>query len=101
MGLLVWQDFMFACAMFPGDKRFLNNVRQEAVDNVKRLRNHTSIALWCGNNEVLSAWRNWGWEKNAAAEQSQEIADTIWKAYDDIFHKVLPAVVDQLAVFTR
>ena len=46
MGLLVWQDFMFACAMFPGDQGFLDNVRQEAIDNVKRLRNHTSIALW-------------------------------------------------------
>jgi beta-mannosidase len=44
-GILVWQDFMFACAMFPGDEAFLENVRQEAIDNVKRLRNHPSIAL--------------------------------------------------------
>lgn len=95
MGLLVWQDFMFACAMFPGDSLFLENVRQEAIDNVKRLRNHTSIALWCGNNEILSAWENWGWKKNVIKEQSQEVADTIWKAYDDIFHKVLPEVVNE------
>ncbi|MBD1261546.1 glycoside hydrolase family 2 protein [Maribacter polysiphoniae] len=93
MGLLVWQDFMFACAMFPGDQGFLDNVRQEAIDNVKRLRNHTSIALWCGNNEILSAWENWGWKNQVAEEQSQQIADTIWKAYDDIFHKILPEVV--------
>ncbi|MBD0850305.1 glycoside hydrolase family 2 protein [Maribacter arenosus] len=94
-GLLVWQDFMFACAMFPGDPSFLDNVRQEAIDNVKRLRNHTSIALWCGNNEILSAWENWGWKNQVAQEQSKPIADTIWKAYDDIFHKILPEVVQE------
>lgn len=93
-GILVWQDFMFACAMFPGDTTFLKNVKQEAIENVKRLRNHTSIALWCGNNEVLSAWENWGWRDNVSQEQSKEITDTIWKAYDDIFHKILPDVVN-------
>jgi len=50
-GILVWQDFMFACAMFPGDEAFLGNVKQEAIDNVKRLRNHPSIGLWCGNTK--------------------------------------------------
>lgn len=93
MGLLVWQDFMFACAMFPGDEAFLESVKQEAIDNVKRLRNHTSIALWCGNNEILSAWENWGWKDTETKEQSKAIADTIWTAYDNIFHKILPEVV--------
>ena len=92
-GLLVWQDFMFACAMFPGDDAFLENVRQEAIDNVKRLRNHASIALWCGNNEILSAWEDWGWKKKETAKQSKAVADVLWKAYDDIFHKVLNDVV--------
>ncbi|HKK68657.1 MAG TPA: hypothetical protein VJ946_10605, partial [Bacteroidales bacterium] len=50
-GLMVWQDFMFACSMYPGDKPFLDNVKAEAIDNVKRLRNHPSIVIWCGNNE--------------------------------------------------
>ena len=95
LGLLVWQDFMFACAMFPGDSSFLENVRQEAIDNVIRIRNHPSIALWCGNNEVLSAWENWGWKNNVIEEQSGEVANTIWKAYDDVFHKVLPEVVNE------
>lgn len=94
-GILVWQDFMFACAMFPGDEEFLENVRQEATDNVKRLRNHPSIGLWCGNNEILSAWYGWGW-KRAEEAKSQENADLIWKAYEDIFHKVLPEVVSAL-----
>ena len=93
MGLMVWQDFMFACAMFPGDKSFLKNVQQEAIDNVKKLRNHTSIALWCGNNEILSAWENWGWKEEVIENQSQKVADTIWRAYDAIFHGILPEVV--------
>lgn len=92
-GLLVWQDFMFACAVYPGDPEFLNNVKQEAIDNVKRLRNHTSIALWCGNNESLSAWENWGWKEQVAKEQSQAVADSIWASYEALFHKVLPEVV--------
>ena len=95
MGLLVWQDFMFACAMYPGDEEFLENVKQEAIDNVKRLRNHTSIALWCGNNEVLSAWERWGWKQKVTKEQSEKAANTTWQSYVDIFHKVLPEVVEQ------
>ena len=95
-GLLVWQDFMFACAMYPGDEDFLKSVEQEAEYNVKRLRGHPSIALWCGNNEVRSAWKNWGWEKDVIENQSPEIASEISKAYDDVFHKILPEVVNNL-----
>ena len=91
-GILVWQDFMFACAMFPGDDAFLDNVKQEAIDNVKRLRNHPSMGLWCGNNEILAAWKGWGWEK-AEMAKNPENAAKIWKAYEDIFHKVLADVV--------
>ena len=91
-GILIWQDFMFACAMFPGDEAFLENVRQEAIDNVKRLRNHPSIGLWCGNNEILAAWKGWGWKEKEEAK-NQENADKIWQAYVDIFHKTLPEVV--------
>lgn len=93
-GILVWQDFMFACAMFPGDEAFLENVKHEAIDNVKRLRNHPSIALWCGNNEILAAWKGWGWEQ-AERAKSIENADKIWQAYVDIFHKTLPDVVKE------
>ena len=94
-GLLVWQDFMFACAMYPGNDSFLRSVEEEAIYNVKRIRNHPSLALWCGNNEVLSAWENWGWKKGIIENQSQEIADTIFKAYDQIFHKILPKVIQE------
>ena len=91
-GILVWQDFMFACAMFPGDAAFQDNVKQEATQNIKRLRNHPSIALWCGNNEILAAWYGWGWKQKEEAK-SQENADKIWKSYTDLFHHILPDAV--------
>jgi len=94
-GILVWQDFMFACSMYPGDSLFLDNVRHEAVDNVKRLRNHPSIALWCGNNENLSAWYRWGWRETVIEEQGPDVADRLWKAYRDVFHVILPEVIGQ------
>ncbi len=81
--------------MFPGDEAFLENVRQEAIDNVKRLRNHPSIGLWCGNNEILSAWYGWGWKGNEEAKNPENAAK-IWKAYEDIFHTILPGVVSEL-----
>ncbi|NRS89275.1 beta-mannosidase [Flavobacterium sp. 7E] len=95
-GILVWQDFMFACAMYPGDVAFLQNVKKEAIYTVKRLRNHTSIALWCGNNENLTAWKNWGWINEIVNTQGQEVVDKVWKGYTDVFHKILPQVVEEL-----
>ncbi|HDR52237.1 MAG TPA: glycoside hydrolase family 2 protein, partial [Mariniphaga anaerophila] len=93
-GILVWQDFMFACAMFPNNEPFLENIRHEAIDNVKRLRNHPSIALWCGNNEILTAWNTWGW-KGIAERQGDDVPEKVWQAYVDIFHKTLPEVVEE------
>ena len=58
MGIMVWQDFMFACSMYPANQEFLDNVRAEAIDNVKRLRDHPSIVIWSGNNEIETAWLN-------------------------------------------
>ncbi len=62
-GILVWQDFMFACAMYPGDSAFLENVKAEINGQIIRLRNHPSLAIWCGNNEIDEGWKNWGWQK--------------------------------------
>ncbi|MDE1150562.1 MAG: glycoside hydrolase family 2 protein [Azospirillaceae bacterium] len=59
MGLMVWQDFMFGGAITPYDVAFRENSRQEAVEQVKRLRDHPSIVLWCGNNEVQTGWESW------------------------------------------
>ena len=60
-GILVWQDFMFACAMYPGDETYMGSVALEATQQIKRLRKHPSIALWCGNNENSEGWHRWGW----------------------------------------
>ena len=91
-GILLWQDFMFACAMYPGDAKFLENVKQEAIDNVTRLRNHASIALWCGNNENNEAWHNWGWQANRSEEEKAEI----WGNYQKLFNDILPNIVSDL-----
>lgn len=91
-GILVWQDFMFACNMYPGHPEFLESVRHEAEYNIKRLRNHPSLALWCGNNEVLIAWWRWGWKREVEKEDP-EGAIAQWKAYKDIFLDVLPTAV--------
>jgi len=97
-GIMIWQDFMFACAMYPGDKVFLTRVTNEAEANIKRLRNHPCITLWCGNNEIEQAWgqyeekRGWGWKERYTADERK----IIWKAYDTIFHAILPQTVKEL-----
>lgn len=94
-GILVWQDFMFACAMNPGDDVFMENVKREAIDNIKRLNNHPSIALWCGNNEVDEGWKNWGWQKQF--KYSADDSAKVWSWYSKLFHDILPSVVSDIA----
>jgi len=84
MGILLWQEFMFACSLYPATPQFLDNVRQEAIDNVTHLRNHPSIVVWCGNNEVETAWQHWGWKDKLPA--------VLWDDYQKLFHGVLREV---------
>lgn len=93
-GILVWQDFMFANSMYPATPDFHQNVAAEIEDNVKRLRNHPCIALWCGNNEIEVAWHNWGWQKqyNYSPADSAEI----WENYKAIFHELIPSKLKAL-----
>lgn len=93
-GILVWQDFMFACAMYPSDEKFLSTVKQEVIDNVNRLQNHPSIALWCGNNESDEGWKNWGWQKQY--NYSEADSTNIWNGYQKLFHEVIPQTLDSL-----
>jgi beta-mannosidase len=93
-GILVWQDFMFACAMFPGNDAFLENVRAEAEGVVKRLRGHPSVVLWCGNNESEEGWRNWGWQRQYG--YTPEDSARIRGDYEKLFHELLPRIVDEL-----
>ena len=90
-GILVWQDFMFACAMYPGDSAFVENVKQEVTEQIKRLRSHPSLALWCGNNEVDEGWQNWGWQKQY--KYSKKDSAKIWNDYENLFHQVIPQIV--------
>lgn len=93
-GILVWQDFMFAGSMYPNLPELKENIEAEVEENIKRLRNHVSIASWCGNNEIEVAWGNWGWQKTFgySAQDSTEIFDT----YKSIFKEMIPQKVQQL-----
>ncbi|MCU0645834.1 MAG: glycoside hydrolase family 2 protein, partial [bacterium] len=93
-GIMIWHDFMFACSMYPGDEAFLENVKAEAIQTVKRLRNHPCLALWCGNNEIDVAWSQdtpggWGWKERF----SEDIRKKLWNDYENIFHRLLPQIV--------
>lgn len=86
-GILVWQDLMFACAMYPGDEHFTKNVAAEVESQIRRLRNHPALAMWCGNNEIDEGWKNWGWQKQYrySKKDSSKIADD----YNLLFNNLL------------
>ncbi len=92
-GILVWQDFMFACALYPDNREFLRSVQIEAIENVVRLRNHPCLALWCGNNEIDEGWKNWGWQKQYG--YSPKDSAEVWKNYMGIFEFMLPMVISR------
>lgn len=111
-GIMIWQDFAFAITMLPNDPEFMNCIRQEAADNITRLRNHPSIVLWCGNNETEMIWdymvkRFFGLKTEDSGNDAltnllklipvtpvkKETTDKILQAYDDLFYKLLPEEV--------
>ena len=92
-GILVWQDFMFACSTYPADDEFIANIRQEAIDNVKRLRNHACIALWCGNNECQDVYYGWGNRKKYYEERG--VNDLLESQFKNMYFKCLPEVVKE------
>lgn len=98
-GILVWQDFMFAGSFYPSDEAFIKNVKQEVRDQVTRLHNHPSIALWCGNNEVLEALVNWGYQKklNYNAKAFQQV----FEDYSKIFQEVIPEALYETIPFEK
>ena len=85
-GICVWQDFMFAGSTFPAfDKAYLANFKVEAQENIRRLRHHACIALWCGNNEIEMGMAGDTWTDKTMS----------WKDYAVLFDTLLPAVVRQ------
>ncbi len=117
-GILVWQDFIFSCSVYPfDDERFLEKLYPEIVENVRRLRHRASLALWCGNNEMEWGWESWGWAGLEYIEEIKALAEKIpplksmlsligrrqpvegWQglrdAYEQFFHTTLPGWVAQ------
>ena len=93
-GIMVWQDFMFACALYPAEGALLESIRQEAIDNVKRLRNHPSIVVWCGNNECNMNLRSA--KKKYEQRGTPEVFERMFRQYSDVYYKTLPEVVAEL-----
>ena len=91
-GILIWQDFMFACSSYPHDPLFVGRVESEAEYNIKRLRGHASLAMWCGNNEIYEAMRYWGWQRKYSAEAFAEME----RGYNVLFRELLPQMVERL-----
>ncbi|MBM3916192.1 MAG: hypothetical protein FJ349_01105 [Sphingomonadales bacterium] len=90
-GIMVWHDFMFACAMYPGDAAFLENVTHEVQQQIPRLAAHPSLVYFNGNNEVDVAWHNWGFQvQYRLFEKQQQEIDV---AYQKLFRELLPTQV--------
>jgi beta-mannosidase len=92
-GILVWQDFMFACSLWPPFESLKQNIYEEATENIKRLRNHPSIALWCGNNEVVQFFNSGFWGQVGKTWHTAKDSAALFDTYKDIFHRILPAAV--------
>lgn len=81
-GVLVWQEFIFACAKYPGtDQGFYDLVRDEARFQVRRLASHPSLVAWCGNNEIEQGYFSWGFDRGQVLPDHQ------------IYHHLLPRIV--------
>ena len=93
LGIMVWQDFMFAGGMVPGDEHFFYNVKEEVKYQIGRLKNHPCIVLWCGNNEIDEAWNNWGWQDqfNLHGKDSAKV----WNDYKRLFNDSLKKWVNE------
>jgi beta-mannosidase len=77
-GILVWQDFIFSCSIYPfHEEAFLENVRVEAIENLRRLRHRAGLALWCGNNEMEQGWESWGWSKPELDPSLRTLLETL------------------------
>ena len=92
LGILVWEDFMYAGTMYPYNEEFLENAKTEALEQVKRLASHPSLALWCGGNEISEGYYNWGWQQSLGWTEDEDRA--IKAGYDRLFEDILALVVE-------
>ena len=91
LGIMVWQDFVFSCSLYPSQGQLLENMKVEFAENIRRIRNHPSLALWCGNNELHYSWRSSKMRARNTPEQMQEL----WKMYMDQ-NDAIEAALDSL-----
>ena len=94
-GILVWQDLQFANWVPWDDPGFRNNALAEVSEQIKRLRHHASIALFCGNNELDVAWKNWGWQSTYALGEADQ--ERLLRSYAQCFRSDLPDRVAALS----
>ncbi len=97
LGIMVWQEFIFGGDMVPGSRDFQDNVTQEAIEQVERLRDHPSIVLWCGNNEIETGWVHWDDRKIFKESVSPADREKVWQDYVVLFHGILSGVVARYA----
>lgn len=93
LGIMVWQDFMFACAIYPGDQEFLHNIEEECNYQIPRISSHPSVVLFNGNNEVDVAWKNWGFQVryNIYGKDAKEVE----RSYERVFQQLLPSLMNK------
>ncbi|AEA45384.1 Beta-mannosidase [Fluviicola taffensis DSM 16823] len=93
-GLMVWEDFMFACAMYPGTDEFLKNVQEEIQQQIPRLASHASLTLFNGNNEVDVAWKNWGFQSTYNLSSKDEALIGVY--YQKLFKELIPETIKRI-----
>ncbi len=87
-GIVIWQDHLFACGAYDFNDEFKENITKEIEDNVKRLRHHACLGLWCGNNEMELAWNEWGWEER----YGKNLKDDYYKQFEEY----MPSLMERL-----
>ena len=92
LGIMVWQDFMFAGTTYPYSDEFFKNVKIEAKQQVLRYQSHPSLAMWCGNNEVSEGFVNWGWQKSMGWSDGDYLE--MKHGMDTLFVDIFAQVVD-------
>lgn len=91
-GILVWQDFMFSKAMYPGHDDFIYTAKKEVTEQIRRLRHHPSIIHWCGNEQIELGWNLWGWQHHYQTNDSTRY----WNDYQRLFQRTIPHLVTKL-----
>lgn len=92
LGIMVWEDFMYAGSTYPYSDEFLNNAKEEAIQQVVHYQNHPSLVMWCGNNEVSNGFYDWGWK--TSMNWSDEDWEEMRHGMDTLFEDILGQVVE-------